>query len=304
MAGDHWRHDFRPQQRRALALLGVLLAALLAFGAPAMATAMAPEVSPAPPPPPTSPCATCWVLLGDSVAHSFSGALQAEAARHGIFLTTATRSGCGMITALTVSQAGKSQPWAQHCADETAAYQSNAMRNADASVAIWESTWELGYHVFNGQRLTLGDPAGNAAMLDELEAAVQRITAGGANGRLVILTVVPRAEHSFMVDASAEDLRVPPLLNGLYHVLELRHPGVVSVVELGDIVCPGGPPCPQTVDGIQPRPRDGGHFEGDGPTWLAPKLLAAIVEALQRSSTATDRTGHASSTARFDGSKH
>jgi hypothetical protein len=141
-------------------------------------------------------------------------------------------------------------------------------------------------------------------MLDELEASVQRIIAGGADRRLVILTVVPRAEHSFLVDANAEDLRVPPLLNSLYHVLELRHPGVVTVVELGDIVCPGGPPCPQTIDGIQPRPRDGGHFEGDGPTWLAPRLFAAIVEALQRSSAVTDPAGHPSASARFDGSKH
>jgi hypothetical protein len=209
-----------------------------------------------------------------------------------------------MITALTVNQAGKAPSWAQHCADTTAAFQSTAMRSAGASVAIWESSWELGYHVFNGQPLTLGNPAGNAAMLEELEAAVQRITAGGANGQLVILTVVPRAEHSFLVDANAEDLRVPPLLNSLYRVLELRHPGVVSVVELGDIVCPGGPPCPQTVDGIQPRPRDGGHFEGDGPTWLAPKLLAAIVEALQRASAVTDPASHPSSNARFDESKH
>jgi hypothetical protein len=97
----------------------------------------------------------------------------------------------------------------------------------------------------------------------------------------VILTVVPRAQHSDAFKATKEDRRVPALLNRLFQVLEERYPGLVTVVELDEIVCPGGPPCPETIDGIRPRPWDGGHFAGDGPAWLAPKLIDSILAALQ-----------------------
>jgi hypothetical protein len=220
--------------------------------------------------------------MGDSVAHSFGDALQAEARRHGITMRISTRNGCGMVTALPVNRDGSAMPWSPGCASKTAQYEANAMRLARAKVAIWHSTWELGYHMFNGQRLTLGNPAGDAAMLYELEAAVMRITAGGFNGRLVILTVVPRAEHSDTLSASTKDVRLPPLLNHLYSIVAARHPGVVSVVRLDEIVCPGGPPCPETIDGIRPRPWDGGHFSGAGPAWLAPRLLYAVLDALHR----------------------
>lgn len=218
--------------------------------------------------------------MGDSVAKSFSEAFQAEAKRHGVTVKRQTRSGCGMITALTVNRDGTSMPWSKRCADNTIPYQRTAMRDTRAKVAIWHSTWELGYHIVDGKKVAPGDPVGDAAMLKELEAAALRITAGGWNGRLVILTVVPRAQHSDAMTASAEDRRTPALLNRLYHVLELRYPGLVTVVELDEIVCPGGPPCPETIDGVRPRPWDGGHFGGDGPAWLAPKLFDAIVAAL------------------------
>ena len=35
---------------------------------------------------------------------------------------------------------------------------------------------------------------------------------------------------------------------------------------------------PGDVDGLRLRPRDGGHFEGDGPEWVAPRLLDAVFE--------------------------
>jgi hypothetical protein len=186
-----------------------------------------------------------------------------------------------MVTALTVNKDGSAMPWSKRCAENTAEYELNAMRRARAKVAVWYSTWELGYHVIDGEQVALGTPTGDAAMLEELKDAVLRITAGGWNGRLVILTVVPRAKHSDTLKATKGDRRGPPLLNRLFQILEMRYPGLVTVVELDDIVCPGGPPCPETVDGIRPRPWDGGHFGGEGPAWLAPKLVDAILAALQ-----------------------
>jgi hypothetical protein len=44
-------------------------------------------------------------------------------------------------------------------------------------------------------------------------------------------------------------------------------------------VCPGPSPCPTKVDGISPRPADGGHFSPQGAVWAMQYLLPAIEQA-------------------------
>ena len=56
-------------------------------------------------------------------------------------------------------------------------------------------------------------------------------------------------------------------------------PGV-ELVDLASIVCPGGPPCPEYVDGVRLRPTDGIHFQQDGAAWVAPRLYDALARAL------------------------
>ncbi len=53
-------------------------------------------------------------------------------------------------------------------------------------------------------------------------------------------------------------------------------PDRVRLVDLGQWLCPLGPPCPEVVDGILARPNDGGHFSPEGAAWLAPRLLDAL----------------------------
>ena len=63
------------------------------------------------------------------------------------------------------------------------------------------------------------------------------------------------------------------------HIHPAEHPESVTVVDLAKIVCPQGAPCPEEGAGVTLRPRDGGHYEGDGPAWVAPRLLDAVVRA-------------------------
>src|SRR5581483_4553849 len=90
-----------------------------------------------------------------------------------------------------------------------------------------------------------------------------------------------RAEHSDLGVPSEADLTRPRHLDRLYRQFAAAHPDRVLVADLADIVCPGGPPCPEFVDGVRLRPRDGGHFAGDGPAYVAPRLVQAIITALR-----------------------
>jgi hypothetical protein len=63
----------------------------------------------------------------------------------------------------------------------------------------------------------------------------------------------------------------------LYRRYAREHPDTVSVVDFAGAVCPGGAPCPRTVDGIDPRPLDGLHFTPQTAGWAAQQLLDAVL---------------------------
>jgi hypothetical protein len=63
----------------------------------------------------------------------------------------------------------------------------------------------------------------------------------------------------------------------LYTQYGRAHPDTVSVIDFADAVCPGGAPCPHTVDGINPRPLDGLHFTPQTAGWAAQQLLDAVL---------------------------
>ena len=46
----------------------------------------------------------------------------------------------------------------------------------------------------------------------------------------------------------------------------------LSLFDLNPIVCPGGPPCPETVEELVLRP-DGGHYSESAAAWLVTELL-------------------------------
>lgn len=219
------------------------------------------------------------LLLGDSVADTLSTPLQEEAARHGVALTSITRPGCGMTTAVPLRQDGTEVPWGAACARATADYQSGAIREFAPDAVLWLSTWETSDLLAGDVRAAFGTPPGDALLLAELESARERVTAAGA--RLVLVTVPRPADTSEVEPLRADEGDRRRHLNRLFHRFASRHPSDVAVADLASIVCPSISSCPAIVDGVVLRPRDGNHFEGDGPAWVAPRLYAEIVRSLR-----------------------
>ena len=103
-------------------------------------------------------------------------------------------------------------------------------------------------------------------------------TAEGA--RLVLVTAPPPALDGEVQPLPDSEGERRLHLNVLMHEFALRHPENVGVADLAWIVCPLGDPCSGTIDGVKVRPRDGNHYEGDGPAWVGPRLYAAIITAV------------------------
>jgi len=228
--------------------------------------------------PPSAP--TRFVLVGDSLANSLGDGLQTEAARRGLTLYGVTRAGCGLVSAVPSNTVGQvTVSWAQGCADGTAQYQNEAVAKYQPQVVLWLSSWEAGDHLFNGVHEAFDTPAGDAAMLGEFEQARLRLTTGGAV--IVMLTLPGIAERSDQGSGGNPDLdRRYRHLNTLMRRFAAQHPDSVQVADLARIVCPRGSPCPEFVDDVRLRPTDGAHYTGDGPAWVAPRLLDAITRVL------------------------
>ena len=112
-------------------------------------------------------------------------------------------------------------------------------------------------------------------MLSRMDARIKEFTATGAK---VILVLQPPKIYPGVTKQSTDDYSMTARLNSLLRDVAARHPTTVGVVDLSERVCPGGPPCPTTVAGIDLR-TDGEHFGSAGSlyaaAWLLPKILQA-----------------------------
>ena len=230
------------------------------------------------PPPDVAPIPNPMVLIGDSVAATLAPALAAEAGAHGIRLTGAVRPGCGVLTGDPVGLDGARVPWGPGCSNDSPRYQDEVIRERAPQVVVMLSSWETADREVDGAVVLLDTPEGEALWRRLLDETRARLTAGGA--RLVLVLLPPPAEFSDAGPANPDTVRRVALLNKIYRRYARDNPTSVTTVDLAQIVCPGGPPCPEEVAGIRLRPRDGGHFEADGAAWVAPRFYAALVDAV------------------------
>jgi hypothetical protein len=92
-------------------------------------------------------------------------------------------------------------------------------------------------------------------------------------------------------------------MNRLLREYARTHTDRVSVVDLAGMLCPSGrQPCPENVSGVQPRHRDGDHFEPDGADWVAHQLMPQVMAATPGSG--VDAAADAQATANPSVGKH
>jgi hypothetical protein len=219
------------------------------------------------------------VFIGDSVAASLQTALNIEAKKRGLKFIARTRPGCGVLIGAPATSEGKLFSWSQLCSDLTPEYMKKAVINSAPNTIVWLSSWEAGPRFYNGVLYQPATPEFRQHILERLDEQISTITANGA--MVYLVTNSPRANENSLhfsdplIDKLEEDL------NKIYQNYVAAHPTQAAIVDLASIVCPYAP-CPAQVGGVTLRPRDGGHFGGDGPTWVAPRLLDLLEHAVPR----------------------
>ena len=253
--------------------LGLVLSCVTLVALQAVPALAAPQQQPAPP--------QRILLVGDSTAETMYPFLRDALASHGVTIESAARIGCGVIDGEPKNDYGQSYRDifgdTSQCAGLTAAMQDSLLTTEHPDLILWLSGWESWPNrVLDGQLVHFGTIGGNKAVIAHIDAAVSRLTAGGA--RLVFMPVAPNAYPSVRgVPTYANDARLVQLAKMLRTYAQ-QHTDKVSLIDLPMILCPNGLGCPAEVaPGIRPRNLDGFHFDGDGAVWLANQLTAMLL---------------------------
>ncbi len=213
-------------------------------------------------------------LMGDSIAASLAPALGDYASSAGIVFGSAALPGCSMVTGLA---AVGSEPiaWAAECETALPGFQEGLAARTGASTVVWMGTWETADRVVDGTSYEFGTPEADEVLLRLVDEAKARILRD-SDAVLVLALQPPNAATSDLGAADAENVERMVHLNELLRRYAAANPADTRVVDLAAIVCPDGPPCPERVDDVTLRPRDGGHYSEEGGAWVAPILFEAL----------------------------
>jgi len=212
-------------------------------------------------------------VVGGSIATSLIPGLVSVAATRGIRVFDFTVPGCGLAGRLAVDGRNNLYAWSENC-DGVLRRRFRSLRRRHApQLVVWLSSWDLADQRVGDELLRFGTAEWDLALAAGIDQTMNQIARHGAH--VVFLTLPPRAPG--LLDLVGPDLvRRREHYNELLRAYARRNATAASVVELGDIVCPGGPPCPPDIDDVTLRP-DGGHFSEEGSLWLAQRLLPELV---------------------------
>jgi hypothetical protein len=215
------------------------------------------------------------MLVGDSLAASLLPGLEQAATENGVDLIPASVAGCGVIGGEPVDITGAPYKWSESCEQSIPKYQAARLAQFRPDVVVWLSGWDRTERLLNGQRVSPRTIEGRQVFMRLIDDAATRLTSTGA--RLVMLTVAPAAPSDEYPDPPKDDSIVQ--MNRLIREYARQHADGVAVVDLDQMLCPKGQPCPKSIEGVEPRHRDGNHFEEDTAAWMARKVMPQVMLA-------------------------
>jgi peptidoglycan/LPS O-acetylase OafA/YrhL len=227
------------------------------------------------------------VMVGDSTACTLLPGLQAVGPSYGMRFENGAVIGCGIVSGEVAPQIVAGINFANFtskCQGEANTTETQAIERYRPSLIVWGSTDELNsvvVHTQSGSKVVqAGTPAWRSVMSERINDRVEKFLGTGAK---VILLLEPPSVHSG--DVNSDDLAYEHM-NALLSEVAARHPSDVGVVNLGDRVCPSGPPCQYFVDGhgstsdpAQAIRPDGVHYLPPGALWVARWLVPQIAAA-------------------------
>lgn len=238
----------------------------------------------------SAPGAPVLAVVGDSVPKELMATFDSEARRRDWAVLPLAFGGCSVTGTFQVDDQGDPFAWSSRCSDGLADLQSNAVSEFDPQVVLWYSTRERFSVLADGVVKVAGSREHQEQLATDLEAAYQRLSAGGAE--VVIVLPTPRAPAAIGKCAAGADAPPECTIDDNYYAsidalavalraLATRHPDRVRVVDVDDLLCPERRDCPMLRLGDAVVRPDGIHFSAAGAAWFTPLLLDRVESWVQ-----------------------
>ena len=215
------------------------------------------------------------MVVGDSVAETLAAGLNTPARKMGIDFLNEGTLGCGVVRGGPYEYFGATHPDLPECTTWPQRW-AGLIRSHDPDVVFMVvGRWEVMDRVHNGAWTRVGDPAFDAYLENELNTAVDVLTARGATLALATAPYYLRGERPDGGRWPEDDPARVDAFNKLIRDVAARHPQSVAIIDLGGHTSVGGRYTPY-IDGIEMR-YDGVHFTPLADRWLAPWLLPQLL---------------------------
>jgi peptidoglycan/LPS O-acetylase OafA/YrhL len=221
-------------------------------------------------------------VVGDSVSVSLLPGFRQLADANALILLEAATPACPVGYQPLFNELGEISPYAEAC-EQGVRPGHDAVVAAEPDLVVWHDLQSvLARRAESGEILLPGTPEWSKALRAEWRLVLDRFL----HADIEVLLVLPplRSADEFggcessvrpgrCATIQAQDAIIRAVTFEFWDDVASM-PGV-HTVDLDDLVCPGGNPCPELVDGVALRAQesDQTHFTEVGALWLVPKLL-------------------------------
>ncbi len=228
------------------------------------------------------------MVVGDSVGLTLSQGMSPMTSKYGVDLIDRSQLGCGIVRGSPFRYFGDVQPEPPECATWPQDWAKDVAQVDPDVVLVVIGRWEVMDRTYKGQWTRIGDNAFDTDLDSELATALSTLSSHGAVVTFATAPYYKRGEQPngglYPEDETWRVDRWNQLLRAF-----VAQNGSATLVDLGGLLAPQGK-MTYTVDGVTVRASDGVHITPQGGRWLAPQLLPALTQLVQRPPTTTVAT--------------
>jgi len=206
-------------------------------------------------------------LIGDSTASQLAKPLAARMNPRGVGVVSATVGGCQPSDTVLTYQSAEYFQRHRDCPRQALKKQDYLVRRFRPKLVIWSDVMEWSDIKLKDRVLMAGSPEWKRLMLEGWDRTLNRL--GGAAVTLILPTWWAGASRDAPAHFSVDRQRA------LFRSWAERHSDRVTVVDLGPVICPAGPPCEEVVNGVRLR-TDYYHYSEAGIRSVIAEIMAKV----------------------------
>ena len=217
-----------------------------------------------------------FMLVGDSLAVTLAIGLQVRSVAHyGVQMINEETLGCDLDDLPEIIAGRVDQP-VSNCTHWRTLWASEIARTRPDVVGMLVGRWDICDHIYRGKVVSIGQPAWDTHIYDQINQAVNLFSAHGAR---VVLFTMPDIDAADEAPGSAaypenDQSRVNEW-NAIVAKVAAHRKSIVTMINLNKKLDPHGH-FQLAIDGVTVRWNDGVHISKAGGEWLQPFILPTV----------------------------